>query len=97
MSANVKDKNQTSEVDVEPLMIRLLGRRVSDGNLGRRFSILLMILAAFAVAATFIAITNVSRFGITQETVLILIVVDLALVLLLGVTITWILVRLLTR
>ena len=81
----------------EPLLLRLLGRWASSGTLGRRFSIALMIAAAIAGAATFVAITNVSRFGITQETVLVLIVIDLALVLLLGVTITWVLVRLWTQ
>ena len=81
----------------DPMLLRLLGRWASSGNLGRRFTIGVMIAAALAGAATFVAITNVSRFGITQETVLALIVVDLALVLLLGVTITWVLVRLWTQ
>lgn len=80
-----------------PMLLRLLGRWTDSGSLGRRFSIGLMSAAALAGAATFFAITNVSRFGITQETVLALIVVDLALVLLLGVTITWVLVRLWTQ
>ena len=78
----------------EPVALRLIGRWASSGSLGRRFSIALMIGAALAGAATFFAITNVSRFGITQETVLALIVIDLALVLVLGVTITRVLVRL---
>ena len=81
----------------EPMLLRLLGKWTSSRTLARRFSIGLMITAAIAGAATFISITNVSRFGITQETVLALIVVDLALVLLLGVTITWVLVRLWTQ
>ncbi|MDG2313199.1 MAG: PAS domain-containing sensor histidine kinase [Alphaproteobacteria bacterium] len=81
----------------EPWFLRLLGRLTTSGALGRRYSIALMMAAALAGAATFIAITNVSRFGITQETVLVLLVVDLALVLLLGATITWVLVRLWTR
>ena len=81
----------------EPMMLRLLGKWTSSGGLGRRFTIALMIVAALAGAATFFAITNVSRFGITQETVLGLLVIDLALVLLLGVTITWVLVRLWTQ
>ncbi|NKB50218.1 MAG: HAMP domain-containing protein [Alphaproteobacteria bacterium] len=77
--------------------MRLLGRWTSSRTLGRRLSIALMFAAACAGAATFFAITNVSRFGITQETVLVLIVIDLALVLLLGVTITWVMVRLWTQ
>ncbi|MFL2654127.1 MAG: ATP-binding protein [Alphaproteobacteria bacterium] len=81
----------------EPWFLRHLGRLTTSGTLGRRYSIVLMIAAALAGAATFIAITNVSRFGITQETVLVLLVIDLALVLLLGATITWVLVRLWTR
>ncbi len=81
----------------EPMMLRLLGKWLSSGALGRRLSIALMIAAALAGAATFFAITNVSRFGVTQETVLVLIFVDLALVLLLGVTIAWVLVRLWTQ
>ncbi len=79
------------------MLLRLLGRLTSGGNLGRRFSVALMIAAALAGAATFFGITNVSRFGITQESVLVLLVIDLALVLLLGVTITWVLVRLWTQ
>lgn len=81
----------------DTVLLRLLGQWTSSGNLGRRFSIGLMTFAAMAGAATFFAITNISRFGITQETVLILIVIDLALVLLLGVTITWVMVRLWTQ
>ena len=81
----------------EPLAMRLLGKWASNGTLSRRFSIALMIAAALAGAATFFAITNVSRFGITQDTVFTLIVVDLALILLLGVAITWVLVRLWTQ
>jgi two-component system nitrogen regulation sensor histidine kinase NtrY len=81
----------------EPMLLRLLGRWTGSGGLGRRFSVGLMIVAALAGAATFFAITNVSRFGITQESVLVLLVIDLALVLLLGVTITWVLVRLWTQ
>jgi two-component system nitrogen regulation sensor histidine kinase NtrY len=81
----------------DTVLLRLLGQWTGSGNLGRRFSIGLMIFAAMAGAATFFAITNVTRFGITQETVLILIVIDLALVLLLGVTITWVMVRLWTQ
>ena len=81
----------------EPVYLRLLGRWASSGTVGRRFSIGLMIAAALAGTATFIAITNVPRFGITEDTVLALIVVDLALVLLLGVTITWVLLRLWTQ
>ena len=81
----------------EPLLWRLLGRWASSGNLGRRFSIGLMIVSAIAGAATFVSISNVPGLGITQETVLVLIVVDLALVLLLGVTITWVLVKLWTQ
>ena len=65
----------------EPMLLRLLGRWTSSGGLGRRFSVALMIVAALAGAATFFAITNVSRFGITQESVLVLLVIDLALVL----------------
>lgn len=78
----------------EPMLSRLLGKWVSSNALGRRFTIGLMIAAALASATTFFIITNVSRFSIAQETVLALIVVDLALVLLLGVTIAWVLVRL---
>jgi len=79
------------------MLLRLLGKWTSSHALGRRFSIALMIAAALAGAATFFAITNVSRFGITQESVLGLLVIDLAFVLLLGVTITWVLVRLWTQ
>ncbi len=78
-------------------LLRWLGRLASGGALGRRLSIALMITAALAGAATFFAITNVSRFGITEDIVSALIVVDLALVLLLGLTITWVLVRLWTQ
>ncbi|MDH3739227.1 MAG: HAMP domain-containing protein, partial [Alphaproteobacteria bacterium] len=81
----------------EPLAMRLLGKWASSGTLSRRLSIALMIAAALAGATTFFAITNVSRFGITQDTVFALIVVDLALILLLGVAITWIMVRLWTQ
>lgn len=81
----------------EPMLLRLFGKWVSSRTLGRRLSIAMMVAAALAGAATFFAITNVSRFGITQETVLVLIFIDLALVLLLGVTIAWVLVRLWTQ
>jgi len=81
----------------EPMLLRLLGKWTTSTSVGRRFSVGLMITAALAGAATFFAITNVPRFGITQQMVLALIVIDLALVLMLGVTITWVLVRLWTQ
>lgn len=94
---NMTGEYNNESVRREPWFLRLLGKLTTSGTLGRRYSIALMMAAALAGAATFIAITNVSRFGITQETVLVLLVIDLALVLLLGATITWVLVRLWTR
>ena len=81
----------------EPALLRMFGKWASRGVLGRRLTLALMVAAALAGTATFLAITNVSRFGITQDIVLTLIVIDLALVLLLGVTIAWVLVRLWTQ
>lgn len=81
----------------QPLLLRLLNKWSSSGTLGRRLSVALMTAATLAGVATFVAITNFSSFGITQETIRALIVVDLALVLLLGMTITWVLVRLWTQ
>ena len=78
----------------KPMIVRVLGKWMRSPALGRRLLLILMVVASFAGAATFFAITNVSRFGVTPETVLVLIFIDLALVLLLGVTIAWVLVRL---
>ena len=61
----------------QPTLLRLFGKWASRGVLGRRLTLALMVAAALAGAATFLAIANVSRFGITQDTVLTLIVIDL--------------------
>jgi len=77
-----------------PSVWQALAARINTRALARRLSLGLMALSALAGTATFLAITDVADLGIPQDAVMGLIVIDLALVLLMGVTVAGVLVRL---